>query len=186
MPCDTTIVQAIDSLLQRKKRAVIAIDGRSAAGKTTLATELQEHYDAAVIHMDDFFLRPEQRTPERYARPGGNVDWERFSEEVLRPLKEGTPFAYRRFDCRVQQLRESVAVPAKALTIVEGSYACHPDHWDHYDLHIFLTVDPQPQMERILHRNGAERAEMFRAKWIPLEEAYFAHFQVAEKCELYL
>ena len=185
MLCDT-IVQAVDGLLQTKKRAVIAIDGRSAAGKTTLAAELQAHYDAAVIHMDDFFLRPEQRTPERYARPGGNVDWERFCEEVLRPLKEGVPFTYRPFDCRVQQLRESVAVPAKALTLVEGSYACHPDYWDHYDLHIFLTVDPQTQMERILRRSGAEKAEMFRTKWIPLEEAYFVHFHVAEKCDLCL
>ena len=33
--------------------------------------------------MDDFFLRPEQRRPERFAEPGGNVDRERFAAEVL-------------------------------------------------------------------------------------------------------
>lgn len=186
MPCDATVLQAIDSLLQTKKRIVIAVDGRSASGKTTLAAALQTHYDAAVIRMDDFFLRPAQRTPERYAQPGGNVDWERFSEEVLHPLKNGIPFTYRPFDCRTQQLRECVSVPVKALTVVEGSYACHPDYWDYYDLHIFLTIDPQTQMVRILCRNGAEKAEMFRTKWIPLEEAYFAHFRVAEQCEICL
>ena len=49
--------------------------------------------------MDDFFLRPEQRTPERYAEPGGNVDRERFLAEVLIPLRAGETVQYRRFDC---------------------------------------------------------------------------------------
>ena len=35
---------------------VIAIDGRCASGKTTLARELAERLGAGVIHMDDFFL----------------------------------------------------------------------------------------------------------------------------------
>lgn len=32
---------------------------------------------------DDFFLRPEQRTPERLAEPGGNLDRERMKSEVI-------------------------------------------------------------------------------------------------------
>ena len=49
--------------------------------------------------MDDFFLRPEQRTPERFSEPGGNVDRERFLSEVLLPLRQGEAVDYRRFDC---------------------------------------------------------------------------------------
>ena len=44
--------------------------------------------------MDDFFLRPEQRTKMRLAEIGGNVDYERFYREVLIPLKKKEPFAY--------------------------------------------------------------------------------------------
>ena len=68
-------------------RIIIAIDGRCASGKSALASNLENELGCAVFHMDDFFLRPEQRTPQRYAEPGGNVDRERFWEEILEPLR---------------------------------------------------------------------------------------------------
>ena len=64
---------------------IAAIDGRCASGKTTAAELLQKQFGWTVVHADDFFLRPEQRTPERYAEPGGNLDRERLREEVLLP-----------------------------------------------------------------------------------------------------
>ena len=36
---------------------IIAIDGRCAAGKTTLAARLAKELGGDVIHMDDFFLQ---------------------------------------------------------------------------------------------------------------------------------
>ena len=68
------ITDRIDALLAREGSVVIAIDGSCTAGKTTLAAHLATKYDCNLIHMDDFFLRPEQRTAERFAEPGGNVD----------------------------------------------------------------------------------------------------------------
>ena len=62
---------------------LIAIDGMCGSGKTTLGQLLQSVYDCNLFHMDDFFLRPEQRTPERMAQVGGNVDYERFQKEIL-------------------------------------------------------------------------------------------------------
>lgn len=185
MFCDGELIQKIDTLLRSKDHAVIAIDGRCAAGKTTLAAKIGEHYNAAVIHMDDFFLRPEQRTPERYAQPGGNVDRERFLQEVLHPLCEGRSVLYRPFDCMAQRFSKPVTVPTTTLTVVEGSYSCHPELWDSYDLHIFLSVDSQTQMQRILQREGAERAETFRKQWIPLEEMYFSAFHPERRAEVY-
>ena len=58
-----TIKKKIDELLTQKDRVVVAIDGKYTSGKTTLASKLAEIYDCNVFHMDDFFLRPEQRTP---------------------------------------------------------------------------------------------------------------------------
>jgi len=75
-----------------KKHKRIAIDGRCASGKSTLGAFLQKETGGNLIHMDDFFLRPEQRTKERYATPGENVDHERFYEEVLVPLQNGEDF----------------------------------------------------------------------------------------------
>ena len=70
----------------RGGRLVIAIDGKCATGKTTLAARLASGLDADVIHMDDFFLPPAKRTQQRLSEPGGNVDYERFMEEVLLQL----------------------------------------------------------------------------------------------------
>ena len=63
----------IDELLEQKQQVIIAIDGKCTSGKTTLARQLAESYDCNVFHMDEFFLRPEQRVPERFAEVGGNV-----------------------------------------------------------------------------------------------------------------
>ena len=68
---------------------VIAIDGRAASGKTTLAAALAAETGGTVVHMDDFFLPAELRTPQRLAAPGGNVHAERFAEEVLPFLRQG-------------------------------------------------------------------------------------------------
>ena len=70
-----------DSTEMPKRPFVIAIDGRAASGKSTLAEQLSTLLEADVIHMDDFFLQPYQRTPERLAEIGGNVDYERFAKE---------------------------------------------------------------------------------------------------------
>ena len=159
-------------LLQEKEYVLIAIDGKCTSGKTTLAAELESIYDCNVFHMDDFFLRPEQRTAQRYEEVGGNVDYERFREEVLLPLQSARAFSYRPFDCKTLTLSGPVSVSPKALNIIEGSYSLHPYFGDPYDLKVLLTVDPQIQRQRILKR-PVFLQEAFFTKWIPLENRYF-------------
>ena len=174
----------IEEHLAQGERLTIAIDGRCGSGKSTLAALLADRFGGAVIPADDFFLRPEQRTPERFAQPGGNMDRERLTKEVLLPLSRGEAIAYRPFDCSTLSLGDPVAVNTSLLVIIEGSYSCHPDLWDYYDLHVFVDVDPNVQMTRIVAREGATKAETFKARWIPLEEKYFSTFEIQEKCDL--
>lgn len=180
------IIYRIDRCLENKKPLIVAIDGRCASGKTTLAGKLQQHYGCNVVSMDQFFLRPEQRTKERLAKPGENVDHERFLEEVLLPLSRGETVTYRPYDCSVQALAEPITLKEHPLTVVEGSYSFHGNLRDSYDLRIFLQIDPVTQMERILHRNGAQMAEIFKNRWIPLEESYFETFDIQQYADLCL
>lgn len=174
----------IEEKRREKVRVIVAIDGRCASGKSTLAKQLEENYGWPVVHMDDFFLRPEQRTSERYAQPGGNIDYERFSAEVLAPCSRGERVCYRPFDCHTMTLSDPVALPDSPVVIVEGSYSCHPALREFYDLKIFLSVEPRTQMERIIAREGEPYAQVFRQKWIPLEEAYFAAYDVEHGCDI--
>lgn len=173
----------LDSRLA-KGSVKLAIEGGSASGKSTLSALLSELYDCTVFHMDDFFLRPEQRTAERFAEPGGNIDRERFLEEVLTPLSAGEPFTYKVFDCSTMTLGESVQAVPKKLTVIEGAYSMHPELSDHYDFTVLLKVSKDLQRERIRKRNTATLAERFFNEWIPLEEKYFSHFNVEEKCDM--
>ncbi len=177
----------INKIMQLQKNDVpvmVGIDGRCAAGKTTIAAHLQKRLDCSVIHMDDFFLRPEQRTEERYREPGGNIDYERLLQEVLPPLRRGQSFQYRPYDCKRQELGRPVFVEARPVMILEGTYACHPLLREQYQLRVFLTLEPEEQLRRIRERNGAEALELFRNKWIPLEEHYFSCCQVIEQSDI--
>ena len=173
----------IDKLMSEKERVLIAVDGTSAGGKTTFSSLLAQVYDCNVFHMDDFFLREEQRTPERYAEPGGNVDRERFLDEVLLPLSEGMNVNYRKFDCRTFTVLSGETISPKKLSIVEGAYSMHPSLAGYYDAALFVCSSPEVQRERILKRNG-DMAERFFNEWIPLENRYFEAFGIREKCDL--
>ena len=173
----------IEDLLKKHSRVSVAIDGGAASGKTTLADMLSERYGAPVIRMDDFFLRPEQRTPERFAEAGGNFDRERFLREIIPHIKNNETFSYRIFDCSSMSLGEYRKIPESPLLIIEGSYSHHPAFSDMFDLRVFLSVDEEERKKRILARNGG-RSEMFFSRWIPLENQYFRAFSIREKADI--
>lgn len=162
----------------------LAIEGGSAGGKSTLGDLLAHLYDATVLHMDDFFLRPDQRTPERLAEVGGNVDRERFASEVLSPLAHRAPITYRRYDCATATLRPPVTLRPTPLTVVEGAYSMHPDLAPAYDLSVYLAISPECQADRIRKRNTPDMAARFFAEWIPMEARYFEGMQVKERCDV--
>ena len=163
---------------------IVAVEGGSASGKSTLGEVLQKLYDCTILHTDDFFLRPEQRTPERYAQIGGNLDRERLIEEVLTPLKNGEDINYRRFDCSAMTILPPVVIKPKRLVVVEGAYSMHPLLRKYYDLSVFLDVCPTLQKERIAKRNTPQMAEQFHTRWIPLERTYFEETQAKQNCDM--
>lgn len=169
------ILKEIQKIVEYKGSAVIAIDGRCASGKTTLASQLQALTDGNLIHCDDFFLQPYQRNALRYSTPGENIDHERFLTEVLQPLSKHVSFSYHRFDCFTKTMQESVAVQSASVTIIEGSYSLRMDFQKYYDLKIFMTVKPEIQLERLEKRDPAKLKD-FQQKWIPMEEVYISKF----------
>ena len=178
------LITKIRKLMKEKDKVIIALDGRSASGKSTAAYLLSLIFDASVIHMDDFFLPPEKRTKERYLEPGGNVHYERFRDEVVRYIKKNENFSYRRFDCGIMDYGARVEIEAKPLMIVEGAYSQHIEYRSMYDLKVFFDVDAKTQRELIYQRDGEEMLEMFETAWIPLEQQYFEHSEIQDKSDL--
>ena len=178
------IIARVDALRENGvSPVVIGIDGMAAAGKSTLAEALAQRLDAAVIHMDDFFLPQGFRTPERLRTPGGNVYYERFCKEVVPYLRCGQLFGYRIFDAHAHAYTGTRDIWPKPVIIVEGSYCMHPEIGDVYDLRLFVEVSPYEQEQRIATTRSAH-AEMYKAMWIPMENRYHGAYGIKENCHM--
>ena len=177
---------AIDQASANQPRLRVGIDGPCASGKSTLGSTLSQIYNCPLIHMDDFFLQPEQRTPSRLSRPGENVDHERFSREVLAPLLSGNPIRYRPYLCHSGQFGAELTIPPAPLTVVEGCYCLRPDLRDAFDLRIWAEAPPEDRRQRLLKRGGPDCLARFESLWIPLENQYFEACRVSNCCHVHL
>ena len=178
------MIEQIKQLLKEKEYVVIAIDGCAASGKTTLAKKLSNMFNASVIHMDDFFLPLEKRTEERLNTPGGNIDYERFKEEVVNNLDND--FTYNVFNCSIMKVDKEVFVKKTNLLIIEGSYSLHPYFGKYYDLSIFLDIDKNDQINRIRNRDGEFMLKKFVDKWIKYETNYHEFYHIKSIADIYI
>ena len=181
------IKTAIDKLISSDKKTIlVAIDGKSTGGKTTLGKYLSKIYDSNLYHMDDFFLQGFQRTKERMSEIGGNVDYERFLKEVITPILEFKEVSYTPFDCSKFTLRydKTLHLPHKRLNIIEGSYRQHPYFNNPYSLKIFMDIEDNKQLERLSLRENDDKLAKFIELWIPKENAYFKKYHIQEKSDI--
>lgn len=172
---NSILVTLINAVMNRTDRehVIIAIDGPSATGKTTFAKNIKKHFDCNVFHMDDFFLPDEKKTEERLATPGGNVDWERFKEQVLDKIRTNEPFTYDIYHCGTGDITKSKVITPKRLNIVEGVYSMHPELREAYEYELFFDVARPKQLDRIKKRSSEKMLKRFVEEWIPLEDRYF-------------
>lgn len=179
------LIEKLGQLNQSTCGALIAIDGRCGSGKTTLARDLARTYGGTVVHMDDFYIPLNQRKSDWMEQVGGNMDFERLRSQVLQPLRNGCQAGYRPFLCQTGCYGEEILLQPGGLTILEGTYSHHPALEVKFDWRIFLTCSAEEQKQRLMEREG-ERFARFREIWIPLEERYFAAYQVQEHADLVL
>ena len=161
----------IAKLTKTGKPKIVAIDGQSGSGKTSLSALIQKLFPCNVIHMDDFYLPKRERSPLWLEHPGGNMDLPRVRREILLPARAGMTIRYRPYFCQAEKLGTLVTLPHHLLTVVEGSYSLHPSLAELYDLCVFLTCSASEQRRRLKRREG-NHFSAFETRWIPLEEQY--------------
>ena len=132
--------------------------------------------------MDDYFLQAYQRTTQRLEESGGNIDYERFHQEINEAWNQKEPIHMRSYDCSSQKLRKEVILEESPILIIEGSYAHHPFLDDMDAFKIFMDIDPASQIER-LQKRSLDHFDDFVQKWIPMENKYFEAFSIKEKSD---
>lgn len=162
---------------------ILVLDGCCASGKTTLAQKIAEKFCGSIIHMDDFFLQQEQRTPQRLQEIGGNFDYERFSNEILPHLRQPYDFSYTPYDCHTKTLRSPIPIRSQHPIIIEGAYALHPRLSYPKHLSVCLQIEDTLQKKRLKQRSP-QLLERFLHEWIPKENAYFQMFHIFEKADI--
>jgi uridine kinase len=179
------IIENLEELLKSNTDPIlVGIDGMCASGKTTLGYYLHEKFDCNLFHMDDFFLMPHQKTKERLAEVGGNVDYERFKNEVIDSILHKQNVEYRPYNCKTEKIENSKEIIYKRLNIIEGSYSLHPYFGDIYNIQVFISIPDNIQIERIKARNGNKMMSKFIKEWIPKENAYFLKYNIKKACTI--
>ena len=136
---------------------VVALDGRSSAGKSTLAAWLAEQLSAHVIEGDDFYsgghgIEWDQMTPqERYVYC---IDWRRL-RPVIRLLREGQTAAWHPFDWSStdgRRLSDATTLDPADIVIVEGVYSARPETADLVDIRVLLDTPADVRAHRFANR----------------------------------
>jgi hypothetical protein len=91
---------------------VVAVDGPSAAGKSTFSAVLSAALDGApVVHSDDFPV-PWDGDPLAW--------WPPLTALVLEPLRAGRTGRFRRYDWRHGAYAEETEIPVAPVVVIEG------------------------------------------------------------------
>ncbi len=171
--------KVLESLRGRSERPLlVALDGHSASGKSTLAKRVKEGLEeVTLIHTDDFYrVMPERARatltpPEGYAK---FYDWQRLREQVLEPLRKNRVARYQHYDWTANLLGDTVEVEPKGIIVIEGCYSSRPELRPYYHLTIHVET-PQPlRMARQKERHDYDA--IWVARWEAAEAFYFSNY----------
>jgi uridine kinase len=159
---------------QKVSPFIVAIDGKSGVGKSTMARTLSERLDACLIEGDDFYAGGiELRSDSAASKAAACIDWTR-QRSVLEALAAGRtaqwrPFDWEAFDGRLRD--ELTELEPRPVVILEGVYAARPELSDLLDLRVLLVAPDEVRLARLAAREG--RIGPWERQWHDAEEFYF-------------
>lgn len=152
---------------------LVAVDGPSGAGKTTLAAEVADALGAPTIHMDDLY-------------PGWDglaASTERVREWVVDPLLAGRPARYRRWDWSTGAYAEWHEASGDVV-VLEGCGSGALPGGELLSVLVWVDADPAQRRERGLARDPGY-AE-FWDRWAAQEQALYAADGTRARADLHV
>ncbi|MCX6497869.1 MAG: aminodeoxychorismate synthase component I [Arthrobacter sp.] len=156
---------------------IIAIDGRSGAGKTTLAIELaarlREHHTVSLFHLEDIY-------------PGWNglaAGIERYVATVLAPLHRGEPARWVSWDWERHYDGATRRTQPAEIVLVEGVGAGAAAAAPFLDAVIWADAPALDRRTRALARDGASY-EPYWEQWAAQEDAWLAIDDVPSRADV--
>ena len=130
-------------VLQLPEPAVIAVDGRSASGKSTFATRLAAVLECQCVHTDDI------------AWHHSFFDWwPLLIQHVLQPFKAGQPVLWTPDAWHEHKRSGAIIVQPAPILIVEGVSSTRRELSRWIDYTVWMETDSQLAETRGLERDG--------------------------------
>jgi uridine kinase len=164
---------------------VVAIDGRSGSGKSTVASFVASVLGATVVPSDDFFAAGisaaawDARTPAQ--RAADAIDWRRLRTEALEPLRAGQPARWHAFDFSAgvrpdgtyAMQRDATVRPPAPIVLLDGAYSARPELTDLVDLAVLVEAPAPVRRARVAEREEPGFLAEWHTRWDEAEEHYF-------------
>lgn len=158
----------VAGLLPADQRALILVDGRSGAGKSTFASRLARLFQAALVHTDDiaWHLHP--------------IEWAGvLTEGVIEPWRRGELVEFRPPGWIDHGRDGVVSVPVTDVLVVEGVGAGRAALASSADLVVWVQSNRDEARRRGIERDvqlGRTMAEAvaFWDEWMRFEEPFLA------------
>jgi len=148
---------------------IVAVDGRSGGGKSTLANQLHRFLaNSTIVHTDDV------------AWHHSYFGWsELLIDGVLRPVHANQPVDYRPPAWDSRRRPGSISVdPGCEVVIVEGVGASRLEVWPWLTASIWIQSDMEEAERRGIARDGGtEEARRFWMDWMREENEFLAEQQ---------
>ncbi|MCA9369652.1 MAG: hypothetical protein H6774_03320 [Pseudomonadales bacterium] len=169
---------------------IIALDGRSGVGKSTLAKKVAEEVGGVVVTADNFWAGGENelwdnRSPEERVQLG--IDWKRLAKEVLIPLRNGEAVSYRPFDFQTNKgLSDTpITIAPHRVIVLDGAYSARPELTKLVDLSVLVqSSDDTVRRTNLVNREGATYMDDWHRRWDPAEDYYFSHIRPESSFDL--
>ncbi|MEN9389343.1 MAG: hypothetical protein RLY61_427 [Candidatus Parcubacteria bacterium] len=177
---EKVISKIIELIKNSAKPRLVALDGRSGTGKTTIAKHIASRLDGVVILADNFWIGgPDEewdlRTPQEKSEQA--IDWKRIRMDVLEPLLAGKPASWHPFNWKAGEGLDEEPIEAQPtkLVILDGAYSSRPELQDIIDLSVLVEVpDDNNRRGRLINREGKEYMDDWHKRWDPAEDYYFS------------
>jgi len=177
------VIREIERYAQKRETSLlVALDGRSGAGKSTVSEKIAGRVGAVVVSSDDFYTGgtfDDWASRSSKEKAALCIDWKRLRAEVLEPLLSGNSATWRAFDWKtwVGLSEHTFSCKPASIIIIDGVYSTRPELADLIDISILVQLPDDIRRDRLKKRENEPFLARWHAVWDEAEEFYFTNIR---------